>query len=566
MVSTSKKIKLISAAVIGGLASFGSVIFYNDLKETNFQSPEKISLATYQKYLTPFFSSNIPKTQNDTSQNFDPVNQMQIEMSALCNNLEDILEEYGPLKVRQFETLKRFLNATTENDLHDCAPSPSFISESCRLAKIRSELIKKIETLTRNITTMQKYLESTQNDSFKSRCIKFTIDRAQNIFKTFEKIENDADKSNLDQVCKKLSTEVESSLKSLSLIERSLELHNKPKYDSKNNPVSYKLLQNQYLKALIKLNRQQLDFKNSLDEFKTLEKVKCEKEVELFQKKFEEDNRLNLENLRSKLEQEFDSKVKLAVDAEIKSSFDAKIKDISNQLENDYKSKISSLEDDFSFKISQNLLSTKSEIEFLTEQVKFLENIIKKRIAVNKNWKNFIGLQNFTNDNKNSAEAYEFAIEVCQNDPSLNFIAKKFSDAKQIKSCESGIEKKFKKIFYENRHNFILEESQISHNLLTKIISKVFSYLWLVDVRDIEEDSRNTSQKYSKINTKFYLASQILNHFQNSDKITALTKLDELLKSTNTSLKDLEKLRNDLRCLIESDLAMRFLQCHLATS
>ena len=96
-----------------------------------------------------------------------------------------------------------------------------------------------------------------------------------------------------------------------------------------------------------------------------------------FIKKFEEDNRLNLENLRSKLEQEFDSKVKLAVDAEIKSSFDAKIKDISNQLENDYKSKISSLEDDFSFKISQNLLSTKSEIEFLTEQVKFLENIIK---------------------------------------------------------------------------------------------------------------------------------------------------------------------------------------------
>ena len=132
---------------------------------------------------------------------------------------------------------------------------------------------------------MQKFLESTQNDSFKSRCIKFTIDRAQNIFKTFEKIENDADKSNLDQVCKKLSTEVESSLKSLSLIERSLELHNKPKYDSKNNPVSYKLLQNQYLKALIKLNRQQLDFKNSLDEFKILEKVKCEKEVELFQKK-----------------------------------------------------------------------------------------------------------------------------------------------------------------------------------------------------------------------------------------------------------------------------------------
>ena len=118
-IRTSKKIKLISAAVIGGLASFGSVIFYNDLKETNFQSPEKISLATYQKYLTPFFSSNIPKTQNDTSQNFDPVNQMQIEMSELCNNLEDILEEYGPLKVRQFETLKRFLNATTENNLHD---------------------------------------------------------------------------------------------------------------------------------------------------------------------------------------------------------------------------------------------------------------------------------------------------------------------------------------------------------------------------------------------------------------------------------------------------------------
>jgi len=203
MVSTSNKIKLISAAVLGGLASFGSVIFYNDLKETNLQSPEKISLTTYQKYLTPFFSSNIPKTQNDTSQNFDPVNQMQIEMSALCNNLEDILEEYGPLKERHFETMKRFLNATSESDLHDCAPSPSFISESCHLAKIRSELIKKIEMLTRNITTMQKFLESTQNDSFKSRCIKFTIDRAQNIFKTFEKIENNADKSNLDQVCKK---------------------------------------------------------------------------------------------------------------------------------------------------------------------------------------------------------------------------------------------------------------------------------------------------------------------------------------------------------------------------
>ena len=106
---------------------------------------------------------------------------------------------------------------------------------------------------------------------------------------------------------------------------------------------------------------------------------------------------------------------------------------------------------------------------------------LKERIAVNKNWKNFIGLQNFTNDNKNSAEAYEFAIEVCQNDPSLNFIAKKFSDAKQIKSCESGIEKKFKKIFYENRHNFILEESQISHNLLTKIICNFLRILIILN-------------------------------------------------------------------------------------